>query len=177
LGVTVDPLVRVQKALETAGCNPHGQPWKCMTSCPVPGHGRGRGDRNPSLSVREGIDGRVLVYCFAGCSAEEIVRAIGLTMADLFPEGHSRGGRPAKPVPPARPGHLQGPFGQAIDYIAALAKLDQRALVSVMSRCFSCGAEGAWLRVDHDGATLDCPEGCDGGAVAGALAQMVAEHG
>lgn len=42
-------------------------------------------DRGPSLAVRELGDGRVLVHCFAGCSAHEIVSAAGITLADLFP--------------------------------------------------------------------------------------------
>jgi putative DNA primase/helicase len=41
-------------------------------------------DTNPSLSVSQGRDGRALVYCFAGCPTDSIVRALGLTMADLF---------------------------------------------------------------------------------------------
>lgn len=41
-------------------------------------------DRSPSLSVAEGRDGRVLVHCFAGCSVEEVCRALGLTIRDLF---------------------------------------------------------------------------------------------
>ena len=43
-------------------------------------------DRNPSLSIGVGDDGRVLIHCFAGCSIEEIVDAIGLSIADLFPQ-------------------------------------------------------------------------------------------
>lgn len=42
-------------------------------------------DRSPSLSMCEGGDGRVLLRCFAGCSAREIVTALGLGMRDLFP--------------------------------------------------------------------------------------------
>jgi putative DNA primase/helicase len=34
--------------------------------------------RNPSLSVTEGDDGRVLLNCHADCSFEEIVRALGV---------------------------------------------------------------------------------------------------
>ena len=33
----------------------------------------------------EGNDGRVLVHCHAGCRADEIVSALGLRVADLFP--------------------------------------------------------------------------------------------
>lgn len=42
-------------------------------------------DRRPSMSVREVEDGRVLVHCFAGCTVEEIVGAVGLTLDALFP--------------------------------------------------------------------------------------------
>jgi hypothetical protein len=36
------------------------------------------------LSVRELEDGRVLLHCFAGCGAGDVLSAIGLRMADLF---------------------------------------------------------------------------------------------
>jgi DNA primase len=42
-------------------------------------------DKDPSLSVSEAADGTVLLKCFAGCSADEIVGAIGLDLKDLFP--------------------------------------------------------------------------------------------
>ena len=45
-------------------------------------------DRNPSLSISVGDDGRVLLKCFAGCRAETIVNALGLTMSDLFSDRH-----------------------------------------------------------------------------------------
>ena len=53
-------------------------------------------DRHSSLSVAEGDDGRVLLRCFAGCTAEAIVGALGLTLADLFPArtGGSGAGSP-----------------------------------------------------------------------------------
>lgn len=38
-----------------------------VVSCPCPGHGRGHGDRNPSLALSEGADGKLLWHCFAGC--------------------------------------------------------------------------------------------------------------
>lgn len=41
-------------------------------------------DRDPSLSVSTGDNGRVLVNCHAGCSPKAIVEAVGLTEADLF---------------------------------------------------------------------------------------------
>ena len=57
-------------------------------------------DKSPSMSVCRGGDGRVLIKCFAGCTTESIVAALGLTMKDLFPDA------PAKPfTPPATNGH------------------------------------------------------------------------
>src|SRR5688572_17131765 len=41
-------------------------------------------DRNPSLAVSSGSDGRVLLKCHTGCSTESIVRDLGLEMKDLF---------------------------------------------------------------------------------------------
>ena len=50
-------------------------------------------DRNASLSICLGDDGRLLLKCHAGCPNESIVAALGLTMADLFaaqPSGPKR---------------------------------------------------------------------------------------
>lgn len=43
-------------------------------------------DRSPSLAVKDVEDGRVLVHCFAGCAAEDVLAAVGLTFADVMPE-------------------------------------------------------------------------------------------
>lgn len=43
-------------------------------------------DRSASLSIGTGRDGRILLNCFAGCPALEVVQAIGLQLSDLFPE-------------------------------------------------------------------------------------------
>ena len=58
-------------------------PGRWSASCPGPLHHRG--DRNPSLSVAVGDDGRALVRCFSGCEVSAIVAAVGLELADLFP--------------------------------------------------------------------------------------------
>lgn len=42
-------------------------------------------DRKPSLGVAQGDDGRVLLHCQAGCTADDVVKALNLTMSDLFP--------------------------------------------------------------------------------------------
>lgn len=43
-------------------------------------------DRNPSLTIKETGDGTLLVKCWTGCSAADIVLAVGLELHDLFPE-------------------------------------------------------------------------------------------
>lgn len=59
--------------------------WKAC--CPA------HDDRDPSLSIREADDGKVLLHCWAGCFTADVLAAIGLTTRDLFPEarGNSRG--------------------------------------------------------------------------------------
>jgi 5S rRNA maturation endonuclease (ribonuclease M5) len=52
-----------------------------MARCPAPTHGGE--DRNPSLSVKEGENGRVLFKCFAGCEFDDIAAGLGLTARDL----------------------------------------------------------------------------------------------
>ncbi len=55
------------------------KPGSWLACCPA------HEDKTASLSIRELDDGRVLVHCFAGCSVHEIIGAVGLDMADLFP--------------------------------------------------------------------------------------------
>ncbi|MCD6674474.1 MAG: hypothetical protein LT106_16700 [Burkholderiaceae bacterium] len=44
-------------------------------------------DRSPSLTISETADGKILVHDFgAGCPAAEILDAVGLDFAALFPE-------------------------------------------------------------------------------------------
>lgn len=86
-------LARLDRVRQTA-------PDRWVARCPA------HEDRSPSLSVRELPDGTVLVRCFVGCSVADIVGAVGLQLADLFPERlpageHHRAPRRAPPVPPA----------------------------------------------------------------------------
>lgn len=45
----------------------------------------GHEDTDPSLGVREGENGTILISCYTGCRNEDIVKAMGLTLGDLFP--------------------------------------------------------------------------------------------
>lgn len=47
-------------------------------------------DQHNSLSVGVGDDGRVLLNCHTGCETEDVVRAAGLQMADLFPRSDAK---------------------------------------------------------------------------------------
>ncbi|WP_051948770.1 toprim domain-containing protein [Methylosinus sp. PW1] len=49
----------------------HGAGYLCR--CPLPTHGNGKGDRRPSLSIRDGEDERLLVHCFAGCDPRDVL--------------------------------------------------------------------------------------------------------
>lgn len=66
-------------------------------ACRCPGHR----DSNPSLSARLCLNGRILLRCFAGCTVESIVAALGMEMADLMPDDngtmHKAPGRRKKP--------------------------------------------------------------------------------
>lgn len=54
-----------------------GRDGEYMALCPA------HADDNASLSVTEG-EGKLLLHCFAGCETEDIVKALGLEMRDLF---------------------------------------------------------------------------------------------
>jgi 5S rRNA maturation endonuclease (ribonuclease M5) len=69
VGVLLDRLERVKRA---------GKGWEAC--CPA------HEDRNPSLSISVGDDGRVLLFCHAGCSVDAIVAKLGLSLSDLFVE-------------------------------------------------------------------------------------------
>jgi 5S rRNA maturation endonuclease (ribonuclease M5) len=51
-----------------------------MARCPA------HDDHHPSLSICLGEDGRILLYCHAGCSLEAICAAMHIEVRDLFPE-------------------------------------------------------------------------------------------
>ncbi len=60
------------------GVKPAGD-GKWYARCPA------HDDKSPSLSIKDTGE-RVLIYCFAGCCAEDVVLAAGLTWKDLYPD-------------------------------------------------------------------------------------------
>ena len=53
---------------------PAGSGFIC--SCPLPTHGKGRGDKHPSLSIAASSDGSLLLHCKAGCDSRDIFSAL-----------------------------------------------------------------------------------------------------
>src|SRR5262245_40098148 len=84
----------VLAALDSSGCWPRPTSSGYSFRCPVPDHRRN--DRRPSGRLGVGYDGTVLLWCGRGHSAEDIISAIGLDIAALFPDedGSRRSRRP-----------------------------------------------------------------------------------
>ena len=91
----MSPLERILSKLPSARATAAGY----QASCPA------HDDRNPSLSLRQTDDGKVLLKCHAGCPPEAVVAAVGMHLRDLFPapiclpdlRGSERPSRPAAP--------------------------------------------------------------------------------
>jgi hypothetical protein len=88
-------------------------------------------DKSPSLTVRALDDGRILLHCFSGCGAVDVVGALGLEMTDLFPERLGE----FRPV--------RQPFSAA-DVLRAL-----RRESGVLAIAVSYTAEGKPLHAEH----------------------------
>lgn len=71
-------------------------------------------DRTPSMSVREVDDGRILLHCFADCSVESILGAVGLDFDALFPD---------KPIERARPLRRPFPAADVLECLAAESRI------------------------------------------------------
>ncbi len=72
--MSTDTLLSQLAGVKKTGVN------RWLACCPA------HSDKRPSLAVRELDDERVLIHCFAGCSVEEILDAVGLEFDALFPE-------------------------------------------------------------------------------------------
>ena len=71
--MTIDEfLARLEKVRKS------GNGW--LACCPA------HEDRSPSLAVAIGHSGGIVVKCFAECSPESVVDALGLRLSDLMPE-------------------------------------------------------------------------------------------
>ena len=123
----IDDFLALLKGVQPAG---EGS-W--VACCPA------HGDAHPSMSVAA-RDGKILVHCHVGCSAADIVGALGLELKDLFEDAQK----------PALAGASAGVEGRG-DHGAA----ERAALAGTKRRS---GTHGKWvcdyLYHDTDGTIL-----------------------
>jgi len=166
--MSTDPLRVVWDALEARGCRPRGKPWDFRARCPV--HGAEGGNPH-SLHVQVGADDRAVLWCFARqCPVEAITDALGLSVSDLYPDGHDHARR--RSLRPLRRSDFSGPALSAANVLHGLEQLGMSWQLMFTSVCPYCGSPGAWLRATSKGYVLgnglasegrvdaDCPEGC-----------------
>jgi putative DNA primase/helicase len=78
------------------GFRADGNGWRAR--CPA------HDDRNPSLSIAHGEGGRILLNCHAGCTFEQITRALGMAPSDFAPESRITGSSSPGPLNPTTDG-------------------------------------------------------------------------
>lgn len=66
-------LARLQKVKQVG-------PHQYQACCPA------HDDKQPSLSIKETDDGKILLHCHKGCAVEQILNRMGLPMSVLFPD-------------------------------------------------------------------------------------------
>lgn len=79
-------------------------------------------DHSPSLSIACGDNGTVLLYCFAMCSTYDVVTALGMSLADLFPEQNHDSSSAGGKV-------LKGDFAGVARWKAGLGVIGREAMV------------------------------------------------
>jgi hypothetical protein len=153
---TRDPLRTVRDALERHECGPTGPDHRYVARCP------GHEDRSPSLSVGEGVDGRALLHCFAGCTAADIVAALGLHMQDLFADDRRRSSLPAKFL--AKPREPIDLILDAFREIGAEYRCTANPDMWVTGHCPACGWRDRVVVLivrENKRVRLCCFQGCD----------------
>lgn len=161
-GLRTDPLRTVYDALERRGCQPRGPVHKFRSRCPA------HDSDSPSLSAREGVDGRAIVRCFRGCRTEAVIAALGLGWADLFPPGHHHA-RPLALVV-RRPRRALDLVLEVLRELGIPYRCTRNPSVWVAERCPACLADDRfplWI-FEHDDdrsspgrVELSCFSGCD----------------
>ena len=91
-----------------------------MACCPA------HEDSDPSLSLTQLPDGRILMKCFAGCEITEILHKLGLSISDLFPDHGLGNYRSFINVEKTIKAHKQKPL-QHEKTILAIADADRKA--------------------------------------------------
>jgi hypothetical protein len=139
------------------GVHRSGAGW--MAKCPH------HDDRQASLSISVGADGRVLLHCFRGCPNLDVVASAGLSMTDLFPPGSRE--RPKARVwkgtitmnPQGRPALVSFGDDQAAALLGEVARLsyvrgtlDKRITSALQLVSEACGVDHVGLALAVDAA-------------------------
>lgn len=104
-------------------------------------------DTHPSLGVMEGEGGRIVLHCLAGCENRDIVLALGLTLADLFPDQVLQGHAKPLRLPPVKASPIALAF--AYDLHAHDLKAQADKILELAGRCTDCET---WTVDDLDSA-------------------------
>lgn len=134
-------LDRLERVRQTA-------PGRWLARCPA------HDDRSPSLSVRELDDGRILVHDFGGCDTGNILAALGLDMAALFPQNlpanrSGKGYSPSRSRIPAR--DLLEIVSEEVAVVAVIAAdfLNRRSIAARDWQRLATAASRIGSAVDH----------------------------
>lgn len=102
-GASFDRVVDALRQVTTEAANQSGE-WTKFR-CPVPSHGRGRGDQTPSLGVKyDPRREKTIVTCFSGCQQDDVLTVAELRVRDLFdhlPDRSRTGFRPTRQERPS----------------------------------------------------------------------------
>jgi hypothetical protein len=109
--ITAEDIAHVLKGRRTKG------QWVCQ--CPA------HEDRRASLAVRDGDDGRVLLYCHAGCDPLDVIDA--LKARGLWNARERAGEKPKPTPPPARLSNTSAPANPSTDNCGIARWLWQRS--------------------------------------------------
>lgn len=116
-------------------------------------------DRTPSLSIGE-REGKILLHCHAGCSAQAVVNALGISITDLFmkptKEEHST---PKKGTDAEHPSGT--PWRYVADYSYAGGRLRKRRWERTVDG--TCHKRFAWQHLDESGIWQEGAGGIDPG--------------
>jgi hypothetical protein len=114
----IAPIDHVLGLIRSAGCEyrPARSPDEWEAQCPA------HDDSNPSLVVRRNPEGSVWLKCWAGCSKESVLVALGADWADLFEDSEYDTGRLNGPAAKrVIPEHLRHAMRQLLERDEAAA--------------------------------------------------------
>jgi len=91
--VSESQLIRLQdlvaRVAHKTGVQPRGNGKSFVLKCPA------HEDGKPSFSVSEGSDGTILMYCFVGCSFQDICNSLSIDPQHLFAPNQQEKRKPA----------------------------------------------------------------------------------